>query len=104
MRKGEEFQEVAAKVRSWMSPVLCATKWLVFFRNRNGLGIDMSDAWQSIKVVDQRRRHAGYSRPHDGRKNSRELANKTVNVIMLTTESSPAMKERRKAAASRARS
>ncbi|MDR6476750.1 AmiR/NasT family two-component response regulator [Burkholderia sp. OAS925] len=58
----------------------------------------MSDAWQSIKVVDQRRRHAGYSRPHDGRKNSRELANKTVNVIMLTTESSPAMKERRKAA------
>jgi len=33
-----------------------------------------------------------------------ELANKTVNVIMLTTESSPAMKERRKAAASRARS
>jgi two-component system chemotaxis response regulator CheY len=27
-----------------------------------------------------------------------ELANKTVNVIMLTTESSPAMKERGKAA------
>ena len=27
-----------------------------------------------------------------------ELANKTVNIIMLTTESSPAMKERGKAA------
>ena len=27
-----------------------------------------------------------------------ELANKTVNVIMLTTESSPSMKERGKAA------
>jgi len=54
-----------------MSPVLCATKWPVFFLNRNGLGIDTSDARQSMKLAAQRRRHAGYSRPHDSQENSR---------------------------------
>jgi hypothetical protein len=104
VRKGEEFQEVAAKVRSWMSPVLCATQWRVFFLNRNGLGIDTSDARQSMKLAVQRRRRAYIAGLTMAKKIRGELANKTVNVIMLTTESSPAMKERRKAAASRARS
>ena len=45
MRKGEEFQEVAAKGEIVDESVLCTTKWLVFFLNQNGLGIDTNDAW-----------------------------------------------------------
>src|SRR5580692_1935668 len=54
------------------------------FLKKNGLDVDTAvDGKDGLAMVEKIRG---------------ELANKTVNVIMLTTESSPAMKERGKAA------
>jgi two-component system chemotaxis response regulator CheY len=64
---------------------------------RDGLE-QAQDADAEDQAGGQRRQHAQHGRSDHGREDPRRAGNKTVNIVMLTTENSPVMKERGKAA------